>query len=335
MTELEILAKLGKKTRERVLLARDAQLERMPLASKGLTKYTGGGFAYGRLSGVWGNKSSGKSSMLLQSLGLAQQQGKVCAFIDAEKSFDKMWATRLGVDTDRLLVVNAGSFMQATDTSVELIQAGIDIVVLDSISALLPQSFFEKDDVELKGLEGTRQIGSNARDLGNMIKLINYMNERTAYIMISQVRNKFLSNGAMHQHMGGFAWDHGMSTTVKIMSSAREQEQKLGFVKDGNILLEVPIAREVLWTVDKNKLGPSFRNGRYDFFYAGDSIGIDNLGEIIDIGLNCGLVSKSGSWLEFNGISAQGKDKLRAKLEQDILMYEKLVKEVEQFESIH
>lgn len=292
------------------MLAMENHLERMELPSQGLNKATGGGLGYGRITGIWGPKSSAKSSVIMQAIGIEQKKGKTALWIDAENSFDKVWAEALGVDTSKLIVSTAKSFEQVTDVSVETMKAGIDIVVVDSIGVLIPMSFFEKDSEELKGLDGTKQIGSIARDLGNMLKMVNYENTKTSYIVISQVRNKFLQNGAMHTHMGGFALDHNASTIIKVSASSREAEQIMGSVYSGNKVFQEPIGRKVSWQIDKNKIGSTNGTGEFDFYYGGDSIGVDAVGEVTDLAERHGIIVKGGAWYSYGDTKLQGRMKM-------------------------
>ena len=326
----DILSKLSKKTRSRVQLALESKLERMPLPSQGLTKSLGGGIGYGRISTLWGPKSAGKTSLLLEAIGNAQRLGKTALWIDAEKSFEKSWAESLGVDTSKLIVSTAGSYEQVTDISVEAMDAGIDIIGLDSVTNLLPMGFFEKDSESLKGLDGTKQIGSNARDLGNMLKMINYVNRKTAYIVISQVRNKFLQHGAMHTHTGGFALDHDSSTIIKVTASSREDDQIKGEVYSGNKMFQQPIGRKVSWQIDKNKIGNTNGTGEYDFYYAGDQVGVDAVGEVVDLAERHGVIVKGGAWYTYGEVKLQGRMKMVDHLRATPSDYDDIVKELEQ-----
>lgn len=303
----EILGGLSKKTRQWVKVAQDAELLRVETPSLGLNQAIGGGLGRGRITTFWGNKSAGKSTLCLQTIALAQQQGLTCAYLDSEKTFDKEWAARLGVDNSKLFLANTGSFAAMNDTAVELIKAGIGVLVVDSITNLLPGSFFEKDSEEVKGLDGTKQIGSSARDLGNALKMMNYVNEETAIILISQIRNKFLQQGAMHQHTGGLAVEHASSTIIKLQSSAREADQLTGSVTVGDKIFEEPVARKVSWEVQKNKVGKTFGTGEYYLYYAGEFIGVDSLGEVLDLADAFGIIKKGGSWYTIYNERIQGK----------------------------
>jgi len=150
-----ILAKLDPKTRARVQSAQDIHIEKQLTPSIGLTDALKGGFAYGRQVLVWGNKSAGKSSFCLQMIALAQKDGKTCAWIDSEASYDQSWAEALGVDSSKLIYSPAKTVNDMVDVATKLMDAGVDLIVVDSISALLPAIYFEKDGNEMKDLQDT------------------------------------------------------------------------------------------------------------------------------------------------------------------------------------
>jgi recombination protein RecA len=332
--EEEILAKLSPKVLARAKMASEVELHRQMTPSTGLNAALRGGIGYGRQTLVWGSKSAGKSTFCLGTLGIAQRAGKRAAFIDAEQSFDPSWAERLGVDTRKLVYTDVKTIEDMVSAGVEFMKAGIDIVTVDSISALLSSAYFEKDknknkEEELKELSGTKQIGSEARELANGVKMLNYSNKNTALILISQVRNKITTYGAMHQATGGHAVDFFSSTVIKLWSSARDDDQIKGEVFNGDLVLKQPIGRKVIWNIDKNKLGPPNRSGEYSLFYDGEFIGIDNVGEAVDLGVQLGIVNKAGNWLTYEDLKVNGKDGFAIQLRQQPELAEKLVKEVE------
>lgn len=161
----KILAGLDPKTRQRIQLASTVSAERQKTPSIGLNLALKGGLGYGRQVLIWGNKSAGKSSFCLQMIAMAQKEGKTCAWIDAEASYDPEWAKGLGVDSDSLIYSAAKTINDMVDVSTQLMEAGVDIIVVDSISALLPAIYFEKDSTDLKKLEDTKQIGAEAKDM--------------------------------------------------------------------------------------------------------------------------------------------------------------------------
>ena len=194
----EALAMLDPKLRKKVGPAVGIKTEFQPTPSPGLNRALGGGLPYGRQVLLWGSKSSAKSSLCLQTIGMAQKEGKLCAWVDAEMSYDEEWAKRLGVKTEDLIYSEARSVNDMVDVVTSLLHAGVDLVVIDSISSLLPAVYFEKDSHELKQLENTKQIGAESKDLKHAWLMINYANnqEKPALVIaISQSRNNI---GAMY-----------------------------------------------------------------------------------------------------------------------------------------
>ncbi len=164
-----------------------------------------GGLGHGRQILIWGNKSAGKSSFCLQMIAEAQKEGKTCAWIDAEASYSADWAEKLGVNSEELIYSPAKTINDMVDVATQLMEAGVDIIVVDSISALLPAIYFEKDSTELKKLEDTKQIGAEAKDMTHAVKMLNYANKNTLLVLISQQRNQFGSMHASHIPTGGMA----------------------------------------------------------------------------------------------------------------------------------
>lgn len=312
----DILSKLDKKTRDRVISAQEVSLERLPLASIGLTQALNGGLGYGRQTVVYGNKSAGKSSMLLQTVANAQKLGKTAAWLDAEESFDKEWAESLGVDTSQLIVSRVKTIPEFTAIGCDLMRAGVDIMVTDSISALLPSTYFEKEDELKEGLEGTKQIGTASKELGIAVNKFNYVNNNTANILVSQVRNQFNTYGASQKPMGGFATMFFSSTVIKLWSSASEREQIVNEETFGNKIRQTPVGRPITWTVEYNKIGPPNLVGNYDFYYK-KNIGVDTIGEIADLAEQMGIVKKGGAWYAYKEHKFQGRAKLVAFLKEN------------------
>ena len=254
---------------------------------------------------IWGNKSSSKSSMLLQSIGLAQQQGKSAAWIDAEDSYDSDWAEELGVDNKEIVIAPIKTIGEMGDKCVELMNVGFDIIVVDSISALNPSGWFEDD--EFKGMSKTKQIGTKAKELGVVCNVLNYTNENTALIFISQVRNAL---GAMHAYQipdGGHAVTFFSTTIVKLTSSHTQGNQISGVVWAGDKVFKQAVAREVNWEVQYNKIGPPSDQGSYIFNYKGENKGVDNVAEVIDLAERFDIIKKATGWYTIEGEKYQGK----------------------------
>ena len=306
----EILAKLDPKTRARVQLATTINVEKQKTPSIGLNLALKGGFGYGRQILVWGNKSAGKSSFCLQMIADAQKNGKTCAWIDAEASYDSGWASKLGVDSEKLIYSPAKSINDMVDIATQLMDAGVDIIVVDSISALLPAIYFEKDSTELKKLEDTKQIGAEAKDMTHAVKMLNYANKNTLLVLISQQRNQFGSMHASHIPTGGMAVKFFSSTIIKLWSSEAEANAIKSGIKVGDKIIEQKVGRPVNWIIDYNKLGPPNLSGQYDFYYQGDSLGVDSIGEICDVAEMMGIIQKGGAWYTVNEERFQGRAKV-------------------------
>jgi recombination protein RecA len=305
----EILAGLDPKTRKRVQIATEVDNQKQETPSVGLTLALKGGFGYGRQVLVWGNKSAGKSSFCLQMIALAQKEGKTCAWIDAEDSYDPQWAELLGVDSSQLIYSPAKSVNDMVDIATQLMEANVDIIVVDSISALLPAIYFEKDSTDLKKLEDTKQIGAEAKDMTHAVKMLNYANKNTLLVLISQQRNQFGSMHASHIPTGGMAVKFFSTTVVKLWSSEAEANAIKAGVKVGDKIIEQRVGRPVNWIIDYNKQGPPNLSGQYDFYYQGETLGIDGVGETLDVAEMYGLIEKGGAWYTIGEERFQGRAK--------------------------
>ena len=305
----EILAKLDPKTRQRVQLATEIDVQKQVTPSIGLNLALKGGLGYGRQVLVWGNKSAGKSSFCLQMIAEAQKDGKVCAWIDAESSYSAEWAGRLGVNSDKLIYSSAKTTNDMVDVGVQLMNAGVDVIVVDSISALLPAIYFEKDGDELKNLQDTKQIGAEAKDMTHAVKMLNYANKNTLLVLISQQRNQFGSMHASHIPTGGMAVKFFSSTVIKLWSSEAEANAIKTGIRVGDKIIEQKVGRPVNWIIDYNKLGPPNLSGQYDFYYQGDTVGVDGVGESLDVAEMMGIVQKGGAWYTVGEERFQGRAK--------------------------
>ena len=324
----DILAKLDPKTRNRVQSAVDVQVHKQPTPSIGLNLALRGGLAYGRQVLVWGNKSAGKSSFCLQMIALAQKEGKTCAWIDAEASYDPAWAEQLGVDSSKLIYSPAKTVNDMVDVATKLMEADVDLIVVDSISALLPAIYFEKDGNELKDLQDTKQIGAEAKDMTHAVKMLNYANKNTLLVLISQQRNQFGSMHASHIPTGGMAVKFFSSTVIKLWSSEAEANAIKAGVKVGDKIIEQRVGRPVNWIIDYNKVGPPNLTGQYDFYYQGEVLGVDHVGETLDVAEMCGVVEKGGAWYTVDGNRFQGRAKAVQHLRENPEVAEKLQEEI-------
>lgn len=327
-TTEDILSKLNPKTRKRLISAQEASTEKIKTPSISLNKALKGGIGVGRQTLIWGNKSAGKSSLCLQIVAEAQRNGKVCAWVDAENSYDKDWAAKLGVDSEKLILSRAKSINEMTNVCVELMDAGVDLIIVDSISALLPAIYFEKDSEDLKNMENTKQIGSEAKDMTHAVKMLNYANENTTLVLISQVRKSFGAMYASNIPTGGEAVKFFSSTVVKLWSSDSDSNAIKGKIQSGDKLIESKIGRSVNWTIDYNKIGPPNMIGAYDFYYQGEEVGVDTVADLVDTAEELGILTKSGSWYDVFGSTVQGRKAVIDSVRKDTKLFDKLSEQV-------
>lgn len=312
ITAEEAMAQLDPKIRKRVKAAVGIKTEFQPTPSPGLNKALGGGLPYGRTVLLWGSKSSAKSSMCLQMIGMAQKEGKLCAWIDAEMSYDEDWAIRLGVDSSQLIYSEARSINDMVDVTVALLNAGVDLIVIDSISSLLPAIYFEKDSTELKPLEGVRQIGAEAQDLKHAWKMINYANNQdkpALIVAISQSRNNIQAMYTQQQPTGGLSTQFMSATIIKLFSSSSDSQAIKKKIPVGDKLIEQKVGRTVRWEITNSKTSAPGDSGTYDFYFKGDLIGIDAIADLVDTAELNGLINRTGAWYKLeDGEKIQGRD---------------------------
>ena len=319
----DVLAQLNPKLRKNILVGDEVpKTEYAKTPSFGLNRALNGGLPYGRQVLVWGSKSSAKSSLCLQIIAEAQKEGKICAWIDAEMSYDKDWAGKLGVDTAKLIVSQARTINEMVDVGVQLMEAGVDVIVVDSITSLLPAIYFEKDSDELKALENTKQIGAESRDFSNAWKMINYANNKvkpTLFILISQSRNNINAMYTSQQPTGGQATKFYSSTVIKLFSSESENQALKGKISIGDKIIEEKVGRKVRWELQFSKTSPAFQSGEYDFYFRGDNLGVDSVGDLVDTAELMGIVERTGAWyLLPDGSKVQGREGFINKVREDI-----------------
>lgn len=315
----EILSGLSAKTKSRVMAASESHLEIQPTPSIGLNLGLGGGIGYGRQTLVWGAKSAAKSSLVLQMIAEAQKDNKICAYVDVEGTFEKNWAERLGVDNGSLILGDPKTTEDMAGLVCDMMRSGVEVIAVDSISVLLGSAFFDKND-ELKDLGDTKQIGNDARDMANALRMMNYANEKTALILVSQVRNQIHSYGASGRPTGGKAVEYFSSTSIKLTSTIREADQHT--VTQGK--LKVPVGRPVNWLVEYNKISSPGATGSFDFYYKGDRVGIDRVGEVVDYAEQYGVIQKGGAWYTVEGQRLQGRAAVVNLLREEPDIYEKV-----------
>jgi recombination protein RecA len=336
MTIEDVLAQLDPKLRKTVMAGDTIPAtEYAATPSFGLNKALSGGLPYGRQVLIWGSKSSAKSSLCLQTVALAQKEGKVCAWIDAEMSYDKNWAEKLGVDTSKLIVSQCRTINEMVDIGTNLMNAGVDLVVVDSITSLLPAIYFEKDSTELKQLENTKQIGAEARDFSNAWKMINYANNKikpTLFVLISQSRNNINAMYTSQQPTGGQATKFYSSTIIKLFSSESDNQAIKGKISVGDKLIEEKIGRKIRWDLQFSKTSPGFQSGEYDFYFRGNSVGVDSIADLIDTAELMGIVERTGAWyLLPDGSKVQGREGFINKVREDKELFADILNKVKQF----
>jgi len=329
----DVLAQLNPKLRKSVMSGDSVPAtEYAATPSIGLNRALNGGLPYGRQVLIWGSKSSAKSSICLQTIALAQQEGKICAWIDAEMSYDKDWAEKLGVDTAKLIVSKARTINEMVDVGVQLMEAGVDLIVVDSITSLLPAIYFEKDTDELKQLENTKQMGAESRDFSNAWKMINYANNKvkpTLFILISQSRNNINAMYTSQQPTGGQATKFYSSTVIKLFSSESDNQALKGKIHVGDKLIEEKVGRKVRWELQFSKTSPAFQSGEYDFYFRGDDLGVDTIADLVDTAESLGIVNRTGAWYQLeDGTKVQGRDAFVAKVREELDLQDMLRKKV-------
>jgi recombination protein RecA len=328
----EAMAQLDPKIRKRLSNGEGITTELQPTPSAGLNRALGGGFPYGRQVLLWGSKSSAKSSLCLQMIGMAQKEGKLCAWVDAEMSYDEEWAKKLGVDTSQLIYSEARSINDMVDVGVALLQAGVDIIVIDSISSLLPAVYFEKDSDELKALDQTKQIGAESKDLKHAWLMLNYANNRekpALVVAISQARNNIQATYTQAAPTGGLTTQFMSSTIVKLFSSSSDSQAIKAKIPVGDKLIEQKVGRKVRWEVLNSKTSAPGDSAEYDFYYRGDLIGIDSIADLVDTAEMLGFVNRTGAWYQLeDGTKLQGRDAFINKVKEDKDLYESLVAKV-------
>ena len=262
-------------------------VEAIPSGSLALDRALGiGGFPKGRIVEIYGPEGAGKTMVSLHAVRGAQKEGGTAAFIDAEHALDVGFARRIGVDVDGLIISQPDSGEQALEIVDTLVRSGaFDIIVLDSVAALVPQA-------ELDGEMGDSHMGLHARLMSQALrKLAASINRsRTCVIFINQLRMKIgVMFGNPETTTGGRA--------LGFYASLRLDIRRVAQIKDG----DEAVGSRTRVKVVKNKLAPPYRQAEFDLFFQGDQIGMSREGDMVDIGVDCGLIEKSGTWFSYNG----------------------------------
>ncbi len=286
------------------------KVETVSTGSLGLDIALGvGGFPRGRVIEIYGPESSGKTTLAMHCIAEAQKTGGICAFVDAEHAFDKFYAEKIGIDTNELLISQPDDGEQALEIADNLIRSGaIDVIVIDSVAALVPRA-------ELEGDMGDSKMGLQARLMSQaMRKLTGTINKTGCIcIFINQLREKIgVMFGNPETTTGGNA--------LKFYASVRLDIRRTGSIKDGVDI----IGNRVKVKVAKNKVAPPFRVVEFDIMYGQ---GISKVGEVIDLGVENNIIQKSGSWFSYGDTKlGQGRDSVK----QILLDNPEMMDEIEQ-----
>jgi recombination protein RecA len=270
-----------------------------------------GGIPRGRVIEIYGPESSGKTTLTMHMIAEAQKKGGLAAFIDAEHAFDKTYAEKLGIDTENLLISQSDNGEQALEIADHLIRSGaIDIIVIDSVAALVPKG-------ELEGEMGESKMGLQARLMSQALRKLTGTISKTgcSCIFINQLREKIgVMFGNPETTTGGNA--------LKFYASVRLDIRRIGQIKDGDDIN----GNRTKVKVVKNKVAPPFKVVEFDIMYGK---GISKVGEIIDLGVELNVIQKSGSWFSYNGNKlGQGRDAVKQLIEDNPELSEELEKKI-------
>lgn len=290
----------------------EINIEAISTGSLGLDVALGiGGIPKGRVIEIFGPESSGKTTLTLHSIAEAQKKGGICAFIDAEHALDPIYAKKLGVNIDELIISQPDTGEQALEIADTLVRSGaIDLVVIDSVAALVPKA-------EIDGEMGDSHMGLQARLMSQALRKLTASISRTncIVIFINQIRMKIgVMFGSPETTTGGNA--------LKFYASVRMDIRRIGSIKDKD---EV-VGNQTRVKVVKNKVAPPFRTVDFDIMYGS---GISKEGEIIDIGVKCDLIEKSGAWYSYNDIRiGQGRENAKQYMKDNPNIAEELAEKI-------
>lgn len=286
----------------------------IPTGSIGLDLALGvGGYPRGRIIEIFGPESSGKTTLAIHAIAEAQKQGGIAAIIDAEHAFDRFYAEKLGVDVENLWISQPDNGEQALEIADQLIRSSaIDIIVIDSVAALTPKK-------EIEGEMGDSAVGLHARLMSQALRKLTatIAKTNTTCIFINQLREKIgIMFGNPETTTGGNA--------LKFYASVRIDIRKSTAIKDGDEVLGNLTKVKVV----KNKVAPPFRRAEFDIMFGE---GISKVGEIIDLGVEYGIIQKSGSWFSYDGQKlAQGRDAAKSLLRDNPELCDELEAKIKQ-----
>lgn len=270
-----------------------------------------GGYPKGRIIEIYGPESSGKTTLAIHAIAQAQKQGGIAAMIDAEHAFDRSYAKALGVDLETLLISQPDNGEQALEVADNLIRSGaIDIIVIDSVAALTPKA-------EIEGEMGENKVGLQARLMSQALRKLtaNISKTNTCCIFINQLRDKLgVLFGSPETTTGGNA--------LKFYSSVRLDIRRIGQIKNGEEVLGNLTRVKVV----KNKVAPPFRKAEFEIMFGE---GISRIGEILDLGVQFGVIKKSGSWFSYGDSKlGQGRDAVKTLIGDNPELAEELEQKV-------
>jgi recombination protein RecA len=308
----QIERQFGSGTVMRMGEKRHEKIPAIPTGSLGLDIALGiGGLPRGRIVEIYGPESSGKTTLTLEVIAQCQKLGGTAAFIDAEHALDPIYAEKLGVNVDELLVSQPDTGEQALEVAdIMVASGGIDILVIDSVAALVPKA-------EIEGEMGDHHVGLQARLMSQALRKItgNVQKSDTLVIFINQIRHKI---GVMFGRPETTAGGHDL----KFYSSVRMDIRRIGTVKDG----DEAVGNEPRVKVVKNKVSPPFKQAEFQILY---NKGINRLGELIDKGADLDIIEKAGAWYSYNGEKiGQGKANSIEFLEQNPKLLKNIEKQV-------
>ena len=259
-----------------------------------------GGIPRGRITEIYGPESSGKTTLCLHVIANAQKAGGICAFVDAEHALDIEYARRLGVDVDNLLVSQPDTGEQALEITETLVRSGaLDVVVIDSVAALVPRA-------EIEGEMGDSHMGLQARLMSQALrKLTGAINRSmTSVVFTNQIREKIgVMFGSPETTTGGRA--------LKFYASLRMDVRRIGSIKDKDQV----VGNKTRVTIKKNKVAPPFKQVEFDIMF---NVGIDHFGIIVDLGVEAEVVQKSGAWFGYGNVRlGQGRENAKAFLQEN------------------
>ena len=291
-----------------------SNIKTVSTGSLSLDECLGGGIPEGRIIEIYGPESSGKTTLTLHIIAESQKEGGLAAFIDAEHALDPLYAKKLGVDTDNLLLSQPDNGEQALDIVEKLVQSGaLNVIVIDSVAALVPKA-------ELDGDMGDSHMGLQARLMSQALRKLtgSIKKSKTTVIFINQLRHKIgVMFGSPETTTGGQA--------LKFYTSVRLDIRRIGQLKDGDSV----VGNRTRVKVVKNKIAPPFKMTEFDIMYG---LGISKEGDLLDLAIKADIVKKTGAWYSFaDNKIGQGRENVKINLKEDEKLYSEIESQVKSF----